>query len=56
MRCVVAGFVKGRFAFWRCYVGVGYCVSQVFLDMACSKGDARVCRGVNDNIAIEYSS
>ena len=38
-------------------VHVGYCVSQVVVVvMGCSKEFVMVCGGVNDDVAIEYSS
>ena len=56
MRCVVADFVKEVAFLGRCFVSVGYCVSEVFVDMECSRGIVRACGGVNEDAAIEYSS
>ena len=43
-------------AFGRCSVRVGYCVSQVVVDIECGDGIVKAYRGANDDVAIEYSS
>ena len=55
MRRLVAVFVEEVAFLGRCSVCVGYCVLQVVVDMEYSRGVVRVCGGVNDVVAIEYS-
>jgi len=37
----------------RCFVHVGYYVSQVFVDIECITGIVRACGGVNKAVSIE---
>jgi len=56
MRRVVAVFVKEVVVSGRCSVRVGCCVSLLLVVMECSTGIVRVCGGLNEDVAIEYSS
>ena len=56
MERVVAVFVREVAFRGRCFALVGCCVLQVFVDIECSTGIVRVCGGVNDVVAIEYST
>jgi len=40
----------------RCSTRVGYCVSQVVVFVESSRGIVRVCCGVNEVVAIEWTS
>ena len=53
MRRVVAAFVDGGAFLGRCFVRVGCCVSQVFVDFESISGIVRAFGGVNEDVAIE---
>ena len=53
MRCVVADFVGVVVVLGRCSVRIGCCVSLLTVDTECSRGNVKVCGGVNDGVAIE---
>ena len=54
--CATAFSVEGCAFSGRCSVRVGYYVSQVFVAMDCSKGNASAFDGVNEDVAVEYGS
>ena len=56
MQRVVAVFVEEGRDLGRRSVRVGCCVSQVSVVMECSREIARAYIGVNEDVAIEYSS
>jgi len=56
MKYVVAVFVEGGRVLARCSVIVGYCVLQVVVVMECSREIMMAFGGVNEVVAIEYSS
>jgi len=53
MQFVVAVFVEEVRVLGRCSSRVSCCVSQVFVDMGGSRGDVKVCDGIDKDVSIE---